>query len=113
MPSPNADHAPVSGCRGCAVGPASVEHFRVRLAIFMRTGFETWWGSVSALVSRRISVACERWMGAMERKPCRADRIFAACKSEGKMTSLVEVVSSVISVMCVRTCMSEGFWKCD
>jgi hypothetical protein len=53
----------------------------------MRTGFKAWWESVSALVSRRITVACERWMRAMDWEPCRADRI-RVCMAEGeKMTS--------------------------
>lgn len=47
-----------------------MESVRVALAVFMRTGFETWWGSVSALVSRRITVACERWMRAMDSLAC-------------------------------------------
>jgi hypothetical protein len=81
---------------------------RVALAVFMRTGFETWWGSVSALVSRRITVACERWMRAMDWMACRADRI-CICMAEGEMTSQMEAVGSVISAVC----MSEGFWKCD
>lgn len=63
--SPNADLR--SGkCQGCALDSGPVESVRVALAVFMRTGFETWWGSVSALVSRRITVACERWMRAMD-----------------------------------------------
>jgi hypothetical protein len=77
MPCPNADlrSVKVSGMR---LGVRSSGYVRVALAVFMRTGFEAWWVSVSALVSRRITVAWERWMRAMDWKPCRADRIVYA-----------------------------------